>query len=70
MIFGRRLGLLTLLPTNIAGVTGQNETSEIWHKHFYDIFNCVKSKAFDIDNVLYSESVIVRLDEVQDAIET
>lgn len=35
----------TLFPTNIDGVNGSEEMTQLWQKHHYELFNWVKSKS-------------------------
>ena len=58
----------TSLPSNIDGVCGPAEIAQLWKKKYDELFNCVKSKIFVLDNVVYNEEVIVTSVEVQEAI--
>lgn len=58
----------TSLPTNIDGVTDSEEITQLWQKHYYELFNCVKSNSFVVGNIDINEDVTVSPKEVYDAI--
>ena len=58
----------TSLPSNIDGVSGSEKISQLWTKHYYDLFNCVKSNSFSVGSIDNNEEVIVTPQEVQDAV--
>ena len=61
----------TPLPTNIEGVVGSDKIVELFRKNYCDLFNCVQDSRYDVNdvkNVKYSEDVVVRADEIRDAI--
>lgn len=58
----------TSLPSNINGVSGSNEIAELWRRHYCDLFNSVKNDQIVIDNVDFSDSMVVQSDEVYEAI--
>ena len=58
----------TPLPTNINGTTGQDKIVELWRKHYHDLFNCLQRNVFRIDNVEFTESIVVRPDEITAAL--
>lgn len=44
------------LPTNIDGVNGPEEIIQMWQKHYYELFGCVKSSLFMVvDNIFHQE---------------
>lgn len=55
------------LPSSIEGVTGPDNTVELWRKHYSGLFNCVKSEYFNIGNVC-TDNVAITTKEVTDAI--
>ena len=60
----------TSLPTNIDGVSGPENISQLWRKHYHDLFNCVKSNSFTVDNINSNEDVAVSTHEIYEAIMT
>ena len=57
----------TPLPSNIDGVSGPEEISQLWRQHYSELLNCVKSDLFIVDNVEFSSDVIVTPAEVHEA---
>lgn len=47
---------------------GSEKISQLWQKHYYDLFNCVKSNLFSVGNIDNNEHVIVNPQELQDAV--
>ena len=45
------------LPSNTDGTTGPENIAEVWKEHYSDIFNCVKSKEFNLGIVLCEQSM-------------
>ena len=56
------------LPTNIDGITGLDKIAELWRKHYNDLFNCLKSSMCCISNVDFTEQMVIKPDEIQEAI--
>lgn len=57
----------TPLPSDIEGVCGQDKI-DVWHEHYYNLFNCVKSNAVVIDNVDLTANMVVKSADVFAAI--
>ena len=57
----------TPLPSNIDGVSGLEEISQLWRQRYSELLNCVKSDLFIVDNVEFNNDVIVTPAEVQEA---
>ena len=59
------------LPTAINGVTGAENILNLWKKHFFDLFNCIRGTSYNKNNLLlhttYSE-IKVTVEEIQKAI--
>ena len=51
------------MPSSIDGTTGHN-IAELWGRHYFNIFNCVKTDTFNLGEFIYSDGVTVRHDEV------
>lgn len=51
----------TTLPTNIDGVSGSEEITKMWQKHYFELFNCMKSNFFEVGNIDNYEDVTVSL---------
>lgn len=49
----------TKYNTNIDGVSGSEEITTMWQKHYFELFNCMKSNFFEVANVDDSEDVTV-----------
>ena len=58
----------TSLPSSIDGVSGSDEISQLWQKRYTELFNCVKSNLFMVENVDFNDDVIVTHGEVYDAV--
>lgn len=56
------------LPSNIDGVSGPDEISQLWRKHYCELLNCVKSNLFVVDNVEYNDDVVITSSEIHEAI--
>ena len=56
------------LPSNIDGVSGPDEISQLWRKQYYELLNCVKGNMFVVDSVDFNDDVIVTAAEVHEAI--
>ena len=57
------------LPNTVDYVTGSENVSNMWKKHFNELFNCVKSDDINsINDIKYDKSLIVNWREVKDAI--
>ena len=57
------------LPHVIDDVTGENNIIELWRKHFYELFNCLKRNVNSIDGkVDYNQGMRVDVHEVMQAI--
>ena len=56
------------LPSTVNGVSGDGNIAELWATHFGEIFNCVESAAFKVDDVGHDASMVIRPDEVCNAI--
>ena len=54
------------LPTDIEGTSCQQNIVNLWKKHFYDLFNCIKRNVNEIENV--ERIVKVECSEVKEAI--
>ncbi len=50
------------LPTNIEGIVGNVKMVQLLRKHYHDLFNCVNSNLFTVDNVNVSEDMVVRIE--------
>ena len=59
------------LPTAINGVTGAENILNLWKKHFFDLFNCIRGTSYNKNNLLlhttYSE-IKVTVEEIRKAI--
>lgn len=53
-----------LLSSNIDGTSGNENIAELWGKHFSELFNCVESAEFKVDDVIYNDGVVVKPVEV------
>ena len=58
----------TCLPSNIDGVSGSDAIAHLWQKKYAELFNCVKSNLYVVDNAEFSGDVIVSPEEIQEAI--
>ncbi len=59
----------TPLPTNIDQVVGVDKVIEIWRKHYFDLFNCIRSNLNNLKyDVTFSNDKIVRACELRIAI--
>ena len=60
----------TPLPNTIDGISGRKDISEVWRKHFCDLFTCIRDTADDIVqfDVVYSDEMNVTCAEVDDCI--
>ena len=59
----------TSLPSNIDGVSGSEEISKLWQKHYYDLFNCFNSSnSFSLGTIENNEQVVATPQEVRDAV--
>ncbi len=58
----------TPLPTNIQGIVGNDKIVELWRKHYQDLFNCVHSNLYTGGNMDFSEHMVVRAEEIREAI--
>ena len=54
----------TSIPSNIDGVSGADEISQLWQKHYSDLFNCVKTNSFSVGSLDNNENAIVSTQEV------
>ena len=55
----------TSLPSNIDGVSGADEISQLWQKHYSDLFNCVKSNSYSVGSL---DNAIVSIQEVYEEV--
>ena len=51
------------MPSSIDGTTGHN-IAELWGRHYFNIFNCVKTDTLNLGEFIYSDGVTVKDDEV------
>ncbi len=59
----------TPLPTNIDGVVGVDKITEIWRKHYFDLFNCIRSNLNNLKyDVTFRNDMIVTASELREAI--
>uniref|UniRef100_A0A3P9KQQ7 Reverse transcriptase domain-containing protein n=1 Tax=Oryzias latipes TaxID=8090 RepID=A0A3P9KQQ7_ORYLA len=58
----------TSLPSNIEGVCGADNIADLWRKHYSDLLNSVKSHAVSIDKVDFTDTMVIRASDIQDAI--
>ena len=58
----------TPLPTNIEGISGEERIVELWRKHYSDLFNCLRSGVCNIGGVEFNEGIVVRINEMEEAI--
>ena len=61
----------TPLPDTIDKVSGAENILELWRKHFYDLFNCLKRQSFDNNKIILESTineVIVTVEEIRSAI--
>lgn len=58
----------TPLPSNIEGVCGTDNIAELWHKHYCDLFNSVKSENVVVEDVKMADGLVVRTCELYNAI--
>uniref|UniRef100_A0A671UZC4 Reverse transcriptase domain-containing protein n=1 Tax=Sparus aurata TaxID=8175 RepID=A0A671UZC4_SPAAU len=58
----------TSLPSNIDGVSGADEISQLWQKHYSDLFNCVKSNSYSVGSLDNTENAIVSIQEVYEEV--
>lgn len=56
------------LPTNIDGISGIEEITQLWQKHYYELFNCVRRNQFTVADIKSNEDVNVSSLEMYDAI--
>ena len=49
----------TSLPSNIFGVSGAGEISQLGQKHYYDLFYCIKSNLFIVGNIDNNKNAFV-----------
>ncbi len=49
-------------------ILGNDNIVELWRKHYQALFNCVHSNLYTVGNVDFSEDVVVRAEEVREAI--
>ena len=55
------------LPSNIDGVSGLEEISQLWRQRYSELLNCVKSDLFIVDSVEFSDDAIVSPAEIHEA---
>ena len=58
----------TSLPSDIEGVSGTENIAEKWHEHYQELFNCIKSEPFVLNNVDPNENLVIRPDDIFEAI--
>ena len=58
----------TSLPASIEDACSPVEIAELWRKHYFKLFNCVNGGSVALENVDPSENVLIRSDDVFDAI--
>ncbi len=57
------------LPMNIDGVVGVDKITEIWRKHYFDLFNCIRSNLNNLNyDVTFSNDMIVTANEFRELI--
>ncbi len=57
------------LPTNIDGSVGVDKITEILRKHYFDLFNCIRSNLNNLKyDVTFSNDMIVTARELREAI--
>lgn len=59
----------TPLPNNINGVSGKNEITEVWRKHFSDLLNCIQDNVDDVtQGKIINDCISVSVHDIEDAI--
>ncbi len=53
---------------HIEGIVGNDKIVELQRKHYQDLFNCVHNNLYTVGNMDFSEDVVVRAEEIGEAI--